>query len=348
MKKLKQLGLLMWKNFMLQRRRPVGTLVQIGLPFFMSLIYLLIRLYLIDATRYSAITWPEYSISTPPPTLRTSFSIGYATPNGSELSQEFINNLTYYLNEDTYPNQTIDLQHFPSESVMVNKIIDSSDHNSSKCIGGIYFTTLPGNKQSAFDYTLRFTIPKNKKNPLAKNGHEWLTKYVFPKFQLPQPRNNDSAVGDHPSYYKAGFLFTQYAVDRAIVSQFGAEPATVLMQKFPFPSYIQDAFIFIIQQFMPNFFVIAFIYTALVIVRSIVYEKEKRLKVSAYQYYHTTIYHTIYYTMLITPYHATPYCTTIYHTVPYHNHIHILLNQTWDNHLHQNDLLMLYLFLRKH
>ena len=314
MRKLKQLGLLMWKNFMLQRRRPVGTLVQIGLPFFMSLIYLLIRLYLIDATRYSAITWPEYNISTPPLTLKTSFSIGYATPNGSELSQEFINNLTYYLNKDTYPNQTIDLQHFPSESVMVNKIIDSSDHNSRKCIGGIYFTTLPGNKQGVFDYTLRFTIPKNKKNPLAKNGHEWLTKYVFPKFQLPQPRNNDSAVGDHPSYYKAGFLFTQYAVDRAIVSQFGAEPATVLMQKFPFPSYIQDAFIFIIQQFMPNFFVIAFIYTALVIVRSIVYEKEKRLKVSAYQYYHTTIYHTIYYTMLITPYQS--HHTMLHHTAP--------------------------------
>jgi ATP-binding cassette subfamily A (ABC1) protein 3 len=281
MKKLKQLGLLMWKNFMLQRRRPVGTLVQIGLPFFMSLIYLALRLFLIDATHYDAIRWNSYNISTPPPTLKKSFSIGYSTPNGTHLSKEFIDKITFYLNESAYPNQDIKLEYFPSQSEMVNRILDSSDDNSSQCIGGIYFSTLPDNQSiSEFKYTLRFKALTDKKNPFAKNGHEWLTKYVFPKFQFPQPRNKDSAVDDNPSYYKAGFLFTQYAVDRAIVSQFGPEPATVFMQKFPFPSYVQDAFILIIQQFMPNFFVIAFIYTALVIVRNIVYEKEKRLKVS--------------------------------------------------------------------
>lgn len=280
MKKLKQLGLLIWKNFMLQRRRPVGTLVQIGLPFFMSLIYLVLRLFLIEATHYGAISWTEFNISTPPPTLKRSFSIGYAIPNGSVLSKDFLNNLSYFLNENRYPDQKIHLQNFSSEGVMVNEILQSSGHVASNCIGGIYFSTLPSNKDGVYNYKLRFILPTDDKNPLAKNGHGWLTKYVFPKFQLPQPRNKDSATGDKPSYYLAGFLFTQYAVDRAIISQFGHEPATVLMQKFPFPDYIKDAFIIIIQQFMPNFFVIAFIYTALVIVRSIVYEKEKRLKVS--------------------------------------------------------------------
>ena len=279
MRKLKQLGLLIWKNFMLQRRRPVGTLVQIGLPFFMSLIFLVLRLFLIDAKHYDTVTWHDYNILTPPSTLQQSFSIGYSTQNGSELPTEFKTNLTNYLNENAYPSQKIQLKYFSSQSLMVNSI-GGSTHNSSECIGGIYFSTLPGNDNSLFDYTLRFLIDENNNNPLAKNGHEWLTKYVFPKFQQPQPRNKDSAVGDNPSYYKAGFLFTQYAVDRAIVSQFGNEPVTVRMQKFPFPSYIQDGFILIIQRFMPNFFVIAFIYTALVIVRSIVYEKEKRLKVS--------------------------------------------------------------------
>ena len=321
MKKLKQLGLLMWKNFMLQRRRPIGTLVQIGLPFFMSLIYLALRLFLIDAKHYDTITWPSYNISTPPPTLTKSFSIGYATPNGSKLPEKFIKNLTDHLNENTHPDQTIQLQYFQSESKMVNQIQDSTSDNSSKCIGGIYFPTVPSSENKVFDYTLRFTVPTDKKNPLAKNGHDWLTKYVLPKFQTPQPRNKDSVFGKNPSYYQAGFLLTQYAVDRAIMDQYGSDqPATVLMQKFPFPSYVQDGFIFIIQTFMPNFFVIAFIYTALVIVRSIVYEKEKRLKVS-----HTAMYCTILYYVCTIPYNTIPYhtipyhvCTIQYDTIPFH------------------------------
>ena len=276
---------------MLQRRRPIGTLVQIGLPFFMSLIYLALRLFLIDATHNDAITWPAYNISAPPPTLKKNFSIGYAyaTSNGSTLPKDFKDNLTNLLNENTNPGQTIQLIHFPSELAMVNEIQDSSTDNTSNCIGGIYFPLIPHYENKVFDYTLRFTVPPNKKNLLAKNGHSWLTKYVLPKFQKPEPRDKDSAVGDNPSYYKAGFLLTQYAVDRAIMNQYGTDqPASVLMQRFPFPNYIHDGFIQIIQTFMPNFFVIAFIYTALVIVRSIVYEKEKRLKVSHKQ--HTVLY----------------------------------------------------------
>ena len=290
---------------MLQRRRPIGTLVQIGLPFFMSLIYLALRLFLIDATHNNAITWPAYNISAPPPTLKKNFSIGYATSNGSTRPTDFEDNLTSFLNENTNPGQAIQLIYFKSELAMVNEIQDSSTDNTSNCIGGIYFPLIPHYEYKVFDYTLRFTVPANEKNLLAKNGHAWLTKYVLPKFQKPEPRNKDSAVGDNPSYYKAGFLLTQYAVDRAIMNQYGADqPATVLMQKFPFPNYIQDGFIQIIQMFMPNFFVIAFIYTALVIVRSIVYEKEKRLKVSHEQ--HTVLYHIA---SAILEHITKPYCT---------------------------------------
>ena len=278
MKKLKQLGLLMWKNFLLQRRRPVGTLVQIGLPFFMSLIYLMLRMFLIEATKYDALTWPAYKVSSLPQTLTTSFSIGYATPNGSHISDDFYQAIEYYLNNNTYHGQKINLQYFQSQAKMVNEIAKNSNQNAT--IGGIYFSKLPDNSNGTFEYTLRFAIKEAQKSPFASSGHEWLTKYVFPKFQLPQPRNKDSKVGYNPSYYEAGFLFAQYAVDQAIISKFGANQANIFMQKFPFPNYVEDGFILIIQQFMPNFFVIAFIYTALVIVRSIVYEKEKRLKVS--------------------------------------------------------------------
>ena len=110
-------------------------------------------------------------------------------------------------------------------------------------------------------------------------GREWVTRFVFPKFQLPQPRNKGDSYGAKPSYYSTGFLLIQHAIDRAIVNQFGEDNVTVSMQKFPFPNYIKDGFIIVIQQSLPNILVISFIYSALCIVRNVVYEKEKRLKV---------------------------------------------------------------------
>ena len=63
------------------------------------------------------------------------------------------------------------------------------------------------------------------------------------------------------------------------MNQFGEDNITVSMQKFPFPNYIKDGFIIVIQQSLPNILVISFIYSALCIIRNVVHEKEKRLKV---------------------------------------------------------------------
>ncbi|XP_046856235.1 phospholipid-transporting ATPase ABCA3-like [Xenia sp. Carnegie-2017] len=198
MSKLKQLGLLIWKNFKLQRKRPIGTIFQLGLPFSASCIFLALQVFLVTAKDCPALVWNEFNVTSPPPALRRSFSIGLAANNASQLSHELFNNLTFYLNEHAYLDQNITLQIFPNED----------DMEDNFCLG--------------------------------KNGHGWLTKYVFLWFQNPGPRIKDDSHEGSPDYYSS------------------------------LSSYIQ----FII----PVVIEIAFFYTALVTVHNIVYEKEQQLK----------------------------------------------------------------------
>lgn len=87
-------------------------------------------------------------------------------------------------------------------------------------------------------------------------------------------------------YYREGFLMVQHAVDRAIMKAYNRTAATalfmqtrVVLSRFPYPAYIYDVFILAIQNQLPLLLVLSFTYTSLNIVRAIVQEKERKLKV---------------------------------------------------------------------
>lgn len=79
----------------------------------------------------------------------------------------------------------------------------------------------------------------------------------------------------------------QHAVDRAIM-QYHAnasstsllENITVVVQRFPYPAYVNDLFLIAIQNQLPLLLMLSFTYTSLNIVRAVVHEKEKKLKVT--------------------------------------------------------------------
>lgn len=87
-------------------------------------------------------------------------------------------------------------------------------------------------------------------------------------------------------YIREGFLAVQHAVDRAIM-QYHAnasatsllENITVVVQRFPYPPYVNDLFVLAIQNQLPLLLMLSFTYTSLNIVRAVVHEKEKKLKV---------------------------------------------------------------------
>lgn len=88
-------------------------------------------------------------------------------------------------------------------------------------------------------------------------------------------------------YIREGFLAVQHAVDKAIMHYHANASAHQLFQKlsvitkrFPFPPYISDPFLIAIQYQLPLLLMLSFTYTSLSIIRAVVQEKEKKLKVT--------------------------------------------------------------------
>lgn len=76
----------------------------------------------------------------------------------------------------------------------------------------------------------------------------------------------------------------QHAVDQAIMRAYKAESSflkqtRVVLSRFPYPAFIYDVFVLAIQNQLPLLLVLSFTYISLNIVRSVVQEKERKLKV---------------------------------------------------------------------
>uniref|UniRef100_A0A8C3Y8A5 ATP binding cassette subfamily A member 3 n=1 Tax=Catharus ustulatus TaxID=91951 RepID=A0A8C3Y8A5_CATUS len=141
------------------------------------------------------------------------------------------------------------------------------------------------------EYELRFkysprNAPRSEQTGLNPNlDRDWHTGYLFPLFQLPGPREAKFADGGTPGYLREGFLAVQHTVDRAIMRYHASASSaslldniTVVVQRFPFPAYVNDLFLLAIQNQLPLLLMLSFTYTSLNIVRAVVHEKEKKLK----------------------------------------------------------------------
>ena len=80
-----------------------------------------------------------------------------------------------------------------------------------------------------------------------------------------------------------GFLSLQRAIDTAIIQniypQYNASAVNINVQRFPYPPYNDDMFVLVLQQQYPVILLLSFVFCALHIVKDIVMEKEKRIKV---------------------------------------------------------------------
>ena len=81
---------------------------------------------------------------------------------------------------------------------------------------------------------------------------------------------------------KLHFSYFQDLLDHAIISQQSGRPLEDLpgmsLQQFPYPCSVDDRFILAISRTFPLFMTLSWIYSSAMIIKSIVYEKERRLK----------------------------------------------------------------------
>ncbi|NWR07545.1 ABCA1 protein, partial [Paradoxornis webbianus] len=81
-------------------------------------------------------------------------------------------------------------------------------------------------------------------------------------------------------YVWGGFVYIQDLVEQAVVRvHTGAAPRTgVYIQQMPYPCYVDDVFLRVLNRSLPLFMTLAWIYSVAMIIKRVVHEKETRLK----------------------------------------------------------------------
>ena len=276
----RQFRLLLWKNFLLQKRRPIATIFEIVVPVFLVIVLLLLRIYEINEYIHPKYTWPAFNVLDIPIDKHKykTWTVAY-TPNNSE-TDEIMTRMTSFLNG-------VNVTSFPDEESLLDNVVSDEERKIElqTYLGGVTFLSNPGSREIRY----KIRLPASPRNPVNTRRNmflpqKWYTEFVYPfAFNGLGPRNNNSKYDGPPSYYREGFLSLQKAIDSAVIQMknesFTPSSLKLSMKRFPYPRHIVDPFIVVIQGTFPMLIMLALVYTALSIVKNIVYEKEKRLKV---------------------------------------------------------------------
>ena len=87
-------------------------------------------------------------------------------------------------------------------------------------------------------------------------------------------------------YYEDGFLTLQHALHQSVINEItnnkiatNVSNFETLMQRFPYPPYVNDLFLVAIQTNFPFFIMLCMIFYSLSIPKEVTLEKERKLKV---------------------------------------------------------------------
>uniref|UniRef100_A0A8C5R778 ATP binding cassette subfamily A member 3 n=1 Tax=Leptobrachium leishanense TaxID=445787 RepID=A0A8C5R778_9ANUR len=288
----RQLGLLLWKNYILQKRQVLVTVIELALPLLFSAILIALRHRVHSDIHPNATILPEMDFDSIPGYLQFigPWILAYV-PSHSDAAR----NITVAMWKDLnlqYQGHS-EIRGFPTEADFDDFI--RHDNQSGKVLACLVFENHFNQSWDPLPlqvrYKLRFkysprNAPYDEQTGLNPNvDRNWRTRYLYPLFQLPGPRETGDRTGGNPGYQREGFLAVQHSVDRAIMlyhaNASGQEilrGITVSMRRFPFPPYVNDLFILAIQNQLPLLVMLSFTYTSLSIVRALVLEKERKLK----------------------------------------------------------------------
>ncbi|CAD5115360.1 DgyrCDS4339 [Dimorphilus gyrociliatus] len=247
-KKLWQLQLLFKKNWILQKRKPIITLIEVLIPVLLSVIVVLIRGSVHNRPQNNPKTWSSFHVKDfPPPRLGSKWwsfrpcRLAYYPdkPWAKEIVKSF-------MRENDFQVQITEIQAFSSVKNLTDAILEKFNeenniHNNtvqrflrskkyemsyiarmnSKCsyLGGII---LEKPKNSSIKVTIKLSsTPRNANirhyvNPFKDNSN-WHTQFTLPLFQIIGPREANISTGGIPGYWSEGFLTLQWYLTRAIL-----------------------------------------------------------------------------------------------------------------------------------
>ncbi|EPY72518.1 hypothetical protein CB1_001872001 [Camelus ferus] len=241
---LKQFAVLLWKNFTLKRRQFFSLIFEVLTALVFPVMLLLFRA-IIKLPVNGPYNFTSQPISTLPPFLQNprEWKLIYV-PSKIDVVKEITENVKRNLNID------IKVQGFSSESEFEEYV--KYDYGSYKVLAAIVFEAV-------------------------------ISKTVVILCHFRNPDHND---GGSPGYIREGFLAVQHALDKAIMLYHESnarqklfDGISIFVQRFPYPAYPHDGLLWLTGSYLPLIFILMFSPTVLSIVRSIVWEKENRLKI---------------------------------------------------------------------
>ncbi|XP_053658365.1 phospholipid-transporting ATPase ABCA3-like [Anopheles marshallii] len=272
--------LLLWKNWIIQKRHYVQTLFEILIPAIACVVLIVVR-GLVDADVYDEpTTWKPLEINTvrhmmpelnPNITPPITFMLAYSpqTPLTERIMRRAVDQIL----------EPIDIAGFDNGQRME----DFFRLNYS--LAGVEFPesfsnidTLPDN----VTVSLRFPGEmRTLQDDFTAFWANWATELMFPAFQIAGARERERDDGGYPAnYYNESFITVQSAVSRALILE--RDPSFALpdiyLNRFPYPPYYSDPLLTGFENLLPLIIVIAFFYTAINTVKYITVEKEKQLK----------------------------------------------------------------------
>ncbi|XP_076997713.1 phospholipid-transporting ATPase ABCA3-like isoform X3 [Tamandua tetradactyla] len=282
---LNQFSVLLWKNFTLKRRQFIILVVEISLTFLFSALILFDRQNtpkkFREATRYTPLPMtqlPDFLKDT-----KITYELVYV-PSGSVVAKSLTEMVKTNL------NYTFKVRGFSSVKDLENYI--KYENKSVRVLAAIVFDHNFKSSSDPLPLKVKYCLRFGKLSGLSKpspgrmdSSKKWDTALLFPPLPSIGPRDSNMADGGYPGYIREGFLAVQHALDKAIMMYHDARAAAGLLhninlfvKRFPYPAYDHDEFLARFMIIFPVIVLLMFCVTEFTLIRTVVWEKEHRLK----------------------------------------------------------------------
>uniref|UniRef100_A0A8C0LQW2 ATP-binding cassette sub-family A member 17-like n=1 Tax=Canis lupus dingo TaxID=286419 RepID=A0A8C0LQW2_CANLU len=288
----RNLKLLLWKNFILKKRKPLVTMLEVLAPLLFSMIIMYLRLNSVPRER-PPMSYLALNVSLLPDFLRLAAQSTYQLVYVP--SQSDTNTVRDNMKRKGCPLPALNatpLLGYPSVPLFENYVIQ--DPRAFYVLAGIVLDHSFNDRQQPLPleikYRLRFScIQRNSLTSKLTSYYDtlegWGTSLLYPRNPSQAPRAFGQIDGGLPGYNQEGFLAIQHALDKAIMQHHAHnattrmfEDLTVLVKRFPHGAHIQDKFLLILQNEFPLLLMLSFICIELIIINSIALEKERKMK----------------------------------------------------------------------